>query len=194
MPFGRSARRTCTDRVVGVGVEDPVVALRRSSCSRPSGSRARGRRRGSARNRAWPALHTPVTSAPSVLAIWTANGPTLPDAPSMRTLSPGWTVRPSRRRSPWMREDRRVREGRGILEGQRGRDLQRTPSPARRRTRRMPPARTRTRPRRPGHPPGTRVTPAPTDSTTPATSIPIRGSRGARMPIIGRMNPGRGPR
>jgi hypothetical protein len=46
-------------------------------------------------------LQTPVTSAPSAFAIWTANGPTLPDAPSMRTRSPGLTVRPFRSLSPW---------------------------------------------------------------------------------------------
>ena len=31
-----------------------------------------------------------------------ANGPTLPEAPSISTESPGRTVRPSRRRSPWI--------------------------------------------------------------------------------------------
>jgi len=36
-------------------------------------------------------LHTAVTSAPNDLAIWTANVPTPPDAPSTRTLWPGWT-------------------------------------------------------------------------------------------------------
>ena len=36
-------------------------------------------------------LHTPVTCAPSALAIWTANEPTPPDAPLIRTRCPGWT-------------------------------------------------------------------------------------------------------
>ncbi len=36
-------------------------------------------------------LHTAVTPAPNDLAVWTANVPTPPDAPSTRTLWPGWT-------------------------------------------------------------------------------------------------------
>ena len=32
---------------------------------------------------------TPVTCAPNAFAIWTAKGPTFPDAPLTRTLSPG---------------------------------------------------------------------------------------------------------
>ena len=36
-------------------------------------------------------LHTPVTSAPSALAIWTANVPTPPDAPMTSTVWPGCT-------------------------------------------------------------------------------------------------------
>ena len=43
-------------------------------------------------------LVTPVTSAPNALAICTANVPTPPDAPLMRTFCPGWTL-PSSRRS-----------------------------------------------------------------------------------------------
>src|SRR6266850_4295165 len=42
-------------------------------------------------------LHTAVTSAPNDLAIWTANVPTPPDAPSTRTLWPRW-IRPLSRR------------------------------------------------------------------------------------------------
>ena len=34
-------------------------------------------------------LHTPVTSAPKALAIWTANVPTPPEAPMISTFSPG---------------------------------------------------------------------------------------------------------
>ena len=41
-------------------------------------------------------LVTPVTSAPKALAICTANVPTPPDAPLMRTFWPGWTW-------PWSR-------------------------------------------------------------------------------------------
>ena len=36
-------------------------------------------------------LHTPVTSAPSALAICTANVPTPPPAPLISTVIPGWT-------------------------------------------------------------------------------------------------------
>jgi hypothetical protein len=39
---------------------------------------------------------TPVTSAPRCFAIWTANGPTFPEAPPIRTRSPCLTVVPSR--------------------------------------------------------------------------------------------------
>jgi hypothetical protein len=41
-------------------------------------------------------LHTPVTSAPSDLAICTANVPTPPEAPLMRTFCPGRTLPLSR--------------------------------------------------------------------------------------------------
>src|SRR6266568_4957724 len=39
---------------------------------------------------AFVVLHTPVTSAPSDLAIGTANSPTPPDAPLINTVCPGW--------------------------------------------------------------------------------------------------------
>ena len=45
-------------------------------------------------------LATPVTWAPMAFAIWTANGPTLPDAPTTSTRSPALGVRPLRVRSP----------------------------------------------------------------------------------------------
>ena len=41
-------------------------------------------------------LQTAVTSVPSALAIWTANDPTPPDAPLIRTRCPGF-IRPFRR-------------------------------------------------------------------------------------------------
>src|SRR5918911_1406914 len=41
-------------------------------------------------------LHTPVTSAPRALAICTANVPTPPDAPVIRTVCPGCTLAMSR--------------------------------------------------------------------------------------------------
>src|SRR5215210_9589879 len=41
-------------------------------------------------------LHTPVTSAPNALAIWTAKVPTPPDAPTISTFWPAWT-------RPWSR-------------------------------------------------------------------------------------------
>src|SRR4030065_379787 len=44
-------------------------------------------------------LHTPVTSAPSAFAICTANVPTPPDAPLIRTFCTGRTCPLSRR--PW---------------------------------------------------------------------------------------------
>ncbi len=46
-------------------------------------------------------LHTPVTSAPNALAIWTANVPTPPDAPLMSTFWPGCTL-------PWSRSSWRA--------------------------------------------------------------------------------------
>ena len=42
-------------------------------------------------------LHTPVTSAPYDFAICTANVPTPPDAPLIKTFCPGWTFPLSRR-------------------------------------------------------------------------------------------------
>jgi hypothetical protein len=42
---------------------------------------------------AFAVLHTPVTCAPNALAICTANVPTPPDAPLIRTLCPAW-IRP----------------------------------------------------------------------------------------------------
>src|SRR6266536_2973065 len=42
-------------------------------------------------------LQTPVTSVPNARAICTANVPTPPEAPLMRTFCPGW-IRPSSRR------------------------------------------------------------------------------------------------
>src|SRR6266699_2599101 len=44
----------------------------------------------------WPAPHTPVTSAPSALAIWTAMVPTPPEAPLIRTRVPAPTCATSR--------------------------------------------------------------------------------------------------
>ncbi len=43
-----------------------------------------------------PVLHTPVTSAPSAAAIWTANEPTPPLAPLTSTRWPGFTAPTSR--------------------------------------------------------------------------------------------------
>ncbi len=45
-------------------------------------------------------LQTPVTWAPKAFAIWTAKGPTLPDAPLISTLLPGLIRSPRLR--PWM--------------------------------------------------------------------------------------------
>ena len=44
-------------------------------------------------------LLTPVTCAPRAFAIWTANGPTFPDAPLTSTRVPGPMPSPPRR--PW---------------------------------------------------------------------------------------------
>src|SRR5579859_7559522 len=44
-------------------------------------------------------LHTPVTSAPYALAIWTANVPTPPDAPMISTFCPACTC--ARSRTAW---------------------------------------------------------------------------------------------
>ena len=64
-------------------------------------------------------LHTPVTSAPNALAIWTANVPTPPDAPLMSTFWPGLhlalvaqQLEGGRGRDP---------QGRGLLEREAGR-------------------------------------------------------------------------
>ena len=86
--------------MVALDGEDPVVLL---TCARRVGrpvvehASAPSERTKSA----FSALHTAVTSAPMSFAIWTANGPTLPDAPSISTRSPDRIDRPFRRRSPW---------------------------------------------------------------------------------------------
>ena len=85
-----------------------------------------------------------------------------------------------------------MRQGRRLLERHAGRHRARTPAPGRRRTRRRRPVRTRTGRRRPRRPAGTAVTPGPTASTTPATSIPRRWFLGARRPMNSRTKDGRG--
>ena len=62
--------------------------------------------------------HTPVTCAPNAFAIWTAKGPTFPDAPLTRTLSPG----SMRLLGPQVlqRQDARLRHGGGLLEAHAG--------------------------------------------------------------------------
>ena len=87
-----------------------------------------------------------------------------------------------------------MRQRRGVLERHPGRDRQERLLGRARRTRRRRPARTRTgRPKTPS--PGLkRVTPGPTASTTPATSMPTAWFRGARMPMNRRTKPGCGPR
>ena len=59
--------------------------------------------------------HTPVTCAPNAFAIWTAKGPTFPDAPLTRTLSPG-SMRLPRTAQVLQRQDARLRHGGGLLE------------------------------------------------------------------------------
>ena len=74
-------------------------------------------------------LATPVTSAPIAFAICTRNGPTLPDAPSTSTLSPGWIVLPLRRRSPCKARTAECGRVAAILESSARRGSGGTPSP-----------------------------------------------------------------
>ncbi len=65
---------------------------------------------------------TPVACAPRALAICTANGPTLSDAPTMRDLVP-WPDGPTVTKPERLeREDGRVRQGRRLLERHPSRD------------------------------------------------------------------------
>ena len=136
-------------------------------------------------------LQVPVTSAPRAFAIWTANGPTLPDAPSMSTRSPGPTVRPSRRRSPWIARIAECGSVAASSNGIAGGISANARSGAVTYSANAPwlngyrSAKTRS-------PALKRVTPGPTDSTTPAASIPMRGFLGRRTPRNRRTNPGFG--
>ena len=166
---------------MGIGVEDPVVPLAPVRIVDLACSRSRGRRRATARTRASPVLQTPVTSAPSDFAIWTANGPTLPDAPSIRTRSPSPTLRPFRSRRPWRA---RIAECGSVEASSDGIPVgiawnaasgaqtysANAPWPNEKRS-----ANTRS-------PSWKRVTAGPTVSTTPATSIPRRWFRRAAQP------------
>src|SRR6058998_3847096 len=64
---------------------------------------------------------TPVTSAPIDLAIWTANGPTLPEAPSISTLVAGLGGSAVAKPEALERENRRMRQGGRVLEAHAGR-------------------------------------------------------------------------
>ncbi len=134
---------------------------------------------------------TPVTSAPIHFAIWTANGPMLPDAPPIRTFAPGCTVRPFRSRRPC---NARIAEcgsveavsklmpsgiGRKAFSGA-DTDSANEPCPAEKRS-----AKTRS-------PTRNRVTFTPTASMVPATSEPSLVFRGRRTPRNRRRNDGRG--
>ena len=158
------------DRVVRIGVEDPVVALAGRACSRRPCSRSRGRRRATARTRAWRCCRRRSPRRRSSLAIWTANGPTLPDAPTISTLSPGPTVRPSRGAAPAAQGSRHAARSRPP------RTSSRPGSAANARSRSADVLRERPLPvhdtgRANTSSPGRkRVTPGPTSSTTPATS------------------------
>ncbi len=130
-----------------------------------------------------PALQTPVTSAPKAFAICTANVPTPPDAPMIRTVCPGWT-RPWSRR-PWSA----VHPASGIaaacskvrLAGFRTKWSSRAQAYSA---------------SAPWHQPNTAspgwsaVTSVPIASTSPATSVPEMGSFGLRRPVARRMKYG----
>ena len=98
VPSGVSARRVSRHRVVADVVEDQVVALRARRevlagvvDDVVGADRADHARRSSCWSRRSPRRR-------SALAICTANVPTPPDAPLIRTFWPGWTL-PSSRRS-----------------------------------------------------------------------------------------------
>ena len=97
-PGGLSARRVSRHRVVADVVEDEVVApvARREVLARVVDDVVGADR--SDHVHVLRAADTPVTSAPNALAICTANVPTPPDAPLIRTFWPGRTL-PSSRRS-----------------------------------------------------------------------------------------------
>ena len=92
-------------------------------------------------------------------------------------------------------EDRRVREGGRVLEGHARPGSPGTPSRGRATYSAKPLVRTGRGPRRPRSPGRNRVTPGPTASTTPATSMPSRGFLRSRAgPMKRRAKLGRGSR
>ncbi len=128
-------------------------------------------------------LVTPVTSAPRALAIWTANEPTPPDAPLMRTLWPGWTL-PSSRSScsavvadtPTADACSKVRLAGFLMNWLSGPWMYSANAP-------LPHPKTSSPGRR-------RVTALPTCSTVPATSVPGTRFFGLRSPVAKRMTNG----
>ena len=139
-------------------------------------------------------LQTPVTSAPMDFAIWTANGPTLPDAPTISDLVARLDRRAATTPQALEREDRGVRERGRVLERHVRRDQLEGLLRPHRRTR-------RTRPRRAGR--GRRTPDRRAGTGSPSRRptrrrrqhrCPIRWFRGARRPRNSRTNPGFGPR
>ena len=110
-------------------------------------------------------------------AIWTANGPTLPDAPYQPAPGPPCLRRATLARSQSLqRQDGRVRQRRRLLEAHAFRDAARRHPPEPIRTRRM--SRRRGWRDRRSLPPGRhRIDFSSTDSTWPATSHPSSGAR-----------------
>ena len=95
-----SARRTREDRVVRVGIEDPVVLLARARVVDLLCSRARDRRRASARSRPWRCCRRRSPPRPSTSR---SGRRTDRHCPMRRRSAPcrrACTVRPLRRRSP----------------------------------------------------------------------------------------------
>src|SRR5919106_5025482 len=131
-------------------------------------------------------LHTPVTSAPSALAICTASVPTPPDAPLMRTVVPGLTWPTSRMAIMAVRPDM-TDAAASLNESVAGfsmsRDAGATVNSAN-----VPWGAVAVSHKDPNtSSPGWRsVTFLPTASTTPATSVPRTGVEGCRSPDLSR--------
>ena len=122
-------------------------------------------------------LQTPVTSAPYHFAICTANVPTPPDAPMIRTFCPG-RISPASRRPC-----RAVTPARGTpaacwkvrLAGLNARSFSGADTYSAK-----PPDPTKPKTSSPGR---NRVTELPTASTSPATSVPRTDCFGLRSPV-----------
>jgi hypothetical protein len=137
---------------------------------------------------AFLALHTPVTVAPSALAIWTAKVPSPPEAPLMSTRVPSRTratsrmacsaVTPDMTAPPASSKDKRLGFFASCCAGTTV-CSQKVPCAPRSKA----PVQTEPNTSSPG---ARSVTPAPTDWTTPATSDPRTAEAGPRSPETAR--------